>query len=85
MIDVNKTITTTLKTRLDEVRFLARNNDKEFKKLLYLIIIDYIYNWAVYVNEPQSIQKQLKELRMQYILRNCELNLQKYNTHTHVY
>ena len=36
MIDVNKTITTTLKTRLDEVRFLARNNDKEFKKLLYL-------------------------------------------------
>ena len=55
MIDVNKTITTTLKTRLDEVRFLARNNDKEFKKLLYLIIIDYIYNWAVYVNEPQSI------------------------------
>ena len=39
MIDVNKTITTTLKTRLDEVRLLARNNDKEFKKLLYLIIL----------------------------------------------
>ena len=85
MIDVHKTITTTLKTRLDEVRFLARNNDKEFKKLLYLIVIDDIYKWAEYVNESQSIQKQLKELRMQYILRNCELNLQKYNIHTHVY
>lgn len=85
MIDVNKTITTTLKTRLDEVRYLARNNDKEFKKLLYLIVIDDIYKWSEYVNESQSIQKQLKELRMQYILRNCEFNLQKYNIHTHVY
>lgn len=85
MIDVHKTITTTLKTRLDEVRYLARNNDKEFKKLLYLIIIDDIYKWSEYVNESQSVQKQLKELRMQYILRNCEFNLQKYNIHTHVY
>lgn len=85
MIDVHKTITTTLKTRLDEVRFLARNNDKEFKKLLYLIVIDDIYKWSEYVNESQSVQKQLKELRMQYILRNCEFNLQKYNIHTHVY
>jgi hypothetical protein len=51
MINVKDTIYSTIKDRIDKLRFLAVNDSKVFKKILYLIIMDDIYDWSKYLGE----------------------------------
>lgn len=72
MIDVKETIYETLKSALYKLRFLADNNTKLFKKIISLIILDDVFEWSTYLSDSQDIQEKLKNLRVQYILKNCE-------------
>jgi hypothetical protein len=49
MINVKNTIYSTIKDRVDKLRFLAVNDSKAFKKILYLIIMDDVYDWSNYL------------------------------------
>lgn len=87
MIQVKQTIYKTLKNVIDKMRLLGEQNPKTIKKLLYLAILDDVYEWSVYKEESQRIQKQLKEKRINFILENCDLDLQKVikvNSYTNV-
>ena len=77
MIDVKKTITSSIKDRIDKLRKLGENNINAFKKILYLIVLDDVYDWSGYLDAPQKVQRQLKEARIQFILNNPELIMER--------
>lgn len=72
MINVKGTIYKTLLQKVHKLRYLAQTNEKAFKRILTLVILDDMYDWAGQLNQPQSILKELKEARTQYILSNCD-------------
>ena len=75
MINVKATIFNTLKTTFDKMRFLGDNNKKLLKKIMFLIVLDDLYDWSNYLDENQSIQKRLQEMRTQFILCNREFEI----------
>ena len=77
MINVKRTIYKTLLQKIRKLRKQAQLNEKTFKKILTLIILDDMYDWAGKLNQPQSILNELKDLRTRYILKNCEFDIQK--------
>ena len=77
MIDVKRTITSTIKDRIDRMRKLGENGAAALKKTLTLVIMDDVFDWAEYLDAPQSLQKKLKEARIAYILNNSEFLIEK--------
>lgn len=75
MIDVKRTIFRNLKKGMDKLRLLANNDIKLFKKILFLIVLDDMYDWSDYLDAPQPIQKRLQELRNNFILCNRDLDI----------
>ena len=72
MIDVKNTIFETIKDKIQKMRFLGQYDPITFKHILYLVLLDDIYDWSNYLDESQSIQKRLQELRTQFILDHGE-------------
>jgi len=72
MIDVSKTIFSTIKKVIKYIRFLGHNDPKIFKKILNLIIIDDILKESEYRDMPQGVLKKLIDLRVNCILNNPE-------------
>ena len=62
MINVKFTIIESIKDRIKKLRFLAQNNYNIFKKILYLIILDDLYDWSSYLDDSLLIQEKLKSL-----------------------
>ena len=77
MIDVKKTITSSIKYYLMKLMKLGDNNLKVFKKIIYLIILDDIYEWSAYLDKPQPMMKKLKEMRINFIISNPEFIIEK--------
>lgn len=77
MIDVKQTILSTIKDKINKMRFLADFNYKSLKKILSLIVLDELYDWSAYLNSPQAIQKKLKDLRTNYILCQKDFNIER--------
>lgn len=75
MIDVKRTIFGNLKKGIDKLRLLGNNNTKLFKKILFLIVLDDIYDWSAYMDSSQHIQKRLQELRINFIMCNRDLDI----------
>ena len=75
MINVKATIYSTLKTAFNNMRFLGQNDPKLLKKIMFLIVLDDIYDWSDYLDEHQSIQKKLQDMRTQFILCNPEFEI----------
>lgn len=74
MINVKATILCTIKEYINKLRFLGKNDPKIFKNILYLIVLDDLFDWSAYLEDSQHVQKQLRELRTTFILQNPEFN-----------
>lgn len=74
MIDISKTIFSTIKDTIEKLRFLGRNDSKVFKKVLRLIIINDLIQESNYREMPysQGIIKKLSDLAISCILNNPE-------------
>lgn len=79
MIDVKKTITSTIKDKIDQLRKLAINDTKAFKKVLYLIILDDLLDWSSYLDAPETLQMELKKARVDFILANTEFVIERFD------
>ncbi len=77
MIDVKKTILETINDKINRMRFLGENNPKKLKTLLYLIVLDDIYDWGNYIGESQVLLDKIKELRTNLILCNPDFKIQR--------
>ena len=75
MINVKATIFNTLKTAFDKMRLLGINDTSLLKKIMFLTVLDDIYDWSDYLDDKQSIQKRLQELRTNFILCNPEFDV----------
>ena len=72
MIDVKQTLFETIKDKFFKMRFLGQFDSLTFKHILYLIVLDDLYDWSNYLDEKQLIQKRLQELRTRFILNHGE-------------
>lgn len=70
MIDVKKTILNTIVSQVNEMRFHAHDDPKCWKKLIYLTMLDDIYEWSIYRDDCAKIQTALEEKRTDFILKN---------------
>lgn len=77
MINVKDTIYSTIKDRVDKLRFLAVNDAKAFKKILYLIIMDDVYDWSSYIGGSQKVQDIIQHLRYDFIRHNEEFLIER--------
>lgn len=77
MINVKDTIYSTIKDRVDKLRFLAVNDAKAFKKILYLIIMDDVYDWSSYIGGSQEVQDIIQHLRYDFIRHNEEFLIER--------
>lgn len=75
MINIKCTIFENLKNAFYKLRFLGKNNTAFFKKILFLIVLDDMYDWSACLDEHQSVQKRLQELRTRYLMCNRELEI----------
>lgn len=75
MINVKATIFNTLTKAFDRMRLLGDNNTALLKKILFLVVLDDIYDWSNYLDDKQSVQKRLQELRANFILCNPEFEV----------
>lgn len=71
MLNIKRTLFNTIWNKIQNLRFLGQNNVQEFKSILSLIVVDDLYDWANYLGEPQSVQKFLKDWRVNHVLQNC--------------
>lgn len=77
MIDAIHTVTSTIKKKLDELRFLGKNDTKTFKRILQAIILMDLIEWCGDHSEydDQTVQSRLEEIRDSIFLRNCEFDI----------
>lgn len=77
MIDAIHTITSTIKNKLDELRFLGNNDTKTFKRILQAIILMDLVEWCGDHSEydDQRVQSRLKEIQNSIFLRNCGFDI----------
>ena len=76
MIDVNKTLLETLRKKFGELRYQGRNNSKEFKALLLLLIIHDTLEWGVAVGDKEQTVKKLKQLESSFIVQNGSFDIE---------
>lgn len=79
MIDAIHTITSTIKNKLDELRFLGNNDAKTFKRILQAIILMDLVEWCGDHSEydDQRVQIRLKEIQNSIFLRNCGFDIKR--------
>lgn len=70
MIDVKATILQTIIKQFERLRKLADNDTSAFKKILYLIVMDDLYEWGVYLGVDDCVLQELSTKRSDYILCN---------------
>lgn len=75
MIDVKATILQTIKVQFNKLRKLAINEPKNFKKILWLVIMDDLYDWGVYLGVDGCTLEKLAEKRKDFILCNSIFNI----------
>lgn len=75
MIDVDKTLLATLKQKFGELRYQGKNNSKEFKAIISLIIIHDLLEWSVALGAKELIIQKLKELENFVLLHNPSFNI----------
>lgn len=74
MIDVNKTLLATLNQKFGELRYQGKNNGKEFRAILSLIIVHDLLEWSVELGNKKVIKK-LKEIENSLLLHNPCFNI----------
>lgn len=70
MIDIKKTIFSSIINKLNQLRFQAKDNPKEFRSILELIILDDVIEWTGNTQLPEGLLDKLMEKRIQLILCN---------------
>ena len=71
MISIKKTILATIEDKVKKMRYLGQYDPKAFKKIMSLIVINFIYDW-VYFNDRQSeYLQQLRDLQTGIIVNDC--------------
>lgn len=80
MINIKKSIFTSIKDKIGKLQKLADNNTIAFKKILYLIILDDLLDWAEYLDEAQDVQDKLKNLRISFTLNNKDAIIPIYDS-----
>lgn len=73
MINVKNTIYKNINYRIDRLRKLADNNPSVMKKILYLTILDDLFDWADFKEDSQEIQRKLQDCRLKFILNNHDI------------
>lgn len=82
MIDVNKTIYTSLIDKIQRLRYQAQDNPQDFKSILRLIILTDILEWSEGLDLPQSLQEKLLQKQIDMILCNPVFKIQYSDTST---
>lgn len=77
MINVKQTIYKTIEDKITQMRYHAVYNSETFRKILYLIIMDDLFDWADYKSVDEETQKKLKDKRIEFILNNPEFDIQR--------
>lgn len=67
MINVKRTVYDGINKKINDLRFLGKNDTKGFKQLISLVILDDLYDTADKLDWPQSLQKKLKQARLDLI------------------
>lgn len=75
MIDVKHTILKNLDKAFYKLRFLGKNNVHLFKRILFLIVLDDLYDWSACLDEKQSVQKRLQDLRTKFLSCNRDIEI----------
>lgn len=70
MIDVEQTLLDTIIAQVNELRFHAHDDPNCWKKIIYLTILNDLYDWSYYREDKVEIQNKLKQLRIDFILKN---------------
>lgn len=73
MINVKNTIYKNINYRINRLRKLADNNPSVMKKILYLTILDDLFDWADFKEDSQEIQRKLQDCRLKFILNNHDI------------
>lgn len=85
MINVDKTLLSTLRVKIDDLRFLAQNDTQGFKKILTVVILKDLLEWAPSMGEDECTMKKLSKKIDELILRNCEFTIERdFNTNNYV-
>lgn len=82
MIDVNKTIYTSLIDKIQRLRYQAKDNPQDFKSILRLIILTDILEWSEGLDLPQALQEKLIQKQIDMILCNPAFKVQYTDTST---
>lgn len=82
MIDVNKTIYTSLIDKIQRLRYQAQDSPKDFKSILHLIILTDILEWSEGLDLPQVLQQKLLQKQIDMILCNPAFKVQYTDTST---
>lgn len=77
MINFDNTINTTLYKYFNNLRYLAKNDTKAFKKILGAVILKDIVDIAMKYDKSQAIQHKLQIILTKYLMHNCEFKLIK--------
>lgn len=62
-----------IESYLNKLQYLASNNIQLANAIMFLIIVDFIYEWANWNDEDQQKQLELQFLRKKILLTNSEL------------
>lgn len=82
MIDVDKTIYTSLIDKIQRLRYQAQDNPQDFKSILRLIILTDILEWSEGLDLPQALQEKLIQKQIDMILCNPAFKVQYTDTST---
>lgn len=76
MINVDKTLLATLNQKFGELRYQGKNNSKEFRAILSLIIVHDLLEWSVELGTKETVIQKLKELENFLLLHNSSFNIE---------
>ena len=76
MIDINSTIYKSIVDKFGQLRYQAKDDQKAFKAILDVIILDDMLEWASGLDDRQELQEVLYEKRQQLLLGNPAFKLQ---------
>lgn len=79
MINIQNTLQKSLKGYVDLMKYKAQSNPTAFKKMLYLVILQDLIEWAEYKGQKQQAEL-LRSIEKTFVMNNCEFNLQYDNT-----
>lgn len=75
MINIQNTLQKTLKGYVDLMKYKAQSNPTAFKKMLYLVILQDLIEWAEYKGQKKQVEL-LKSIESTFVMNNYEFNLQ---------